>query len=117
MIQTGNARPMLGTLTPDRWGRGRYDRPDNAAWQRLQVKAARRAEAMLIAADLADEAIADLADREPATADFEDWDASSSDGDAHFDADDIQWGFRVTDAHKAPGVTSGRPRPVHLIDA
>lgn len=51
---TKNAAPMLGTLTPDRWGdRFRsYDRPSNAAFLRLQIRAAKAAERAALVGEL-----------------------------------------------------------------
>lgn len=181
-MQTRTHAPMLGALTVDRWGKSlrRHDRPTNPDWQRLQVRTARRLEAALIAADLADERAPVLELAHPSEAD-NDWasyladvnaDADPFGYDEHecmcrrcflhddpggcevadlraeqahaayldeqadlsdsadevflaqhelgygdtFDPDDIQWGFRVTDAHKAPGVTSGRPVPASLAN-
>lgn len=66
-METSTARPMLGHLTADRFGTShvRWMKPANSDYRRLQVKAARRDEARLIAADLADERLERIVTAEP----------------------------------------------------
>ena len=53
---TSDHAPMLGTLTPDRFGdtSARWMRPRSSAHKRCQVRSARLAERQMVLADLAD---------------------------------------------------------------